>query len=277
MRIFGIMVVKDEVDIISTVLQHVSSWADRVFILDNGSTDGTWETITALRSDVIVPWKRDAAPFSQAMRGEVFRAFRHEARDGDWWCHKMDADEFYVDDPRKFVSDVPRRFHSVLKRSIDYVLTHQDLEEYTFSGSFDADRDKIAYISPTAHSERRFFRYRSTMRWQPGKIAPDNTGVPYPHLITVRHYQYRSPQQLQRRIANRFRVSQADPAGKSFRHVTDDDWRSYLGNRAELVHDDGSLDYRSVPARNRGNKPPLYDLKRRIGIAVEPFFRWNEA
>src|ERR1044071_5132336 len=41
----GIMVVRDEGDIIGEVLAHVMSWADSLHVHDTGSSDGTWEVV----------------------------------------------------------------------------------------------------------------------------------------------------------------------------------------------------------------------------------------
>ena len=41
MKIFGIMLVKNEVDIVGHTLKEAQKWCDKIFILDNGSTDGT--------------------------------------------------------------------------------------------------------------------------------------------------------------------------------------------------------------------------------------------
>jgi hypothetical protein len=44
--------------------------------------------------------------------GHDSRHLACERLDGDWWCI-LDADEFYIDDPREFLEAVPKRFSSV--------------------------------------------------------------------------------------------------------------------------------------------------------------------
>src|SRR5687768_11826297 len=108
MRIFGICLVKNEADIIAFSLQKASEWAHKIFVYDNGSTDGTWEAVQELAktNDKIIPWKSEAKPFRDGLRGEVFNEFRHLAQKGDWWCCRLDSDEFYLDDPREVLSKV---------------------------------------------------------------------------------------------------------------------------------------------------------------------------
>lgn len=51
------MLVKNEADIVGYVLKEAEKWADKIFIIDNGSTDGTWEIIKSMKNEIITPWK----------------------------------------------------------------------------------------------------------------------------------------------------------------------------------------------------------------------------
>ena len=82
-RVFCLCLVKNEADVIEHCLKQACEWADRIFVMDNGSSDGTWEKVGAIASDRIVAWKTDGKPFSDALRAEIFNAFRHEASNGD--------------------------------------------------------------------------------------------------------------------------------------------------------------------------------------------------
>ena len=202
MKIFAIMLVKNEVDIVGSVLKSAEKWADKIFILDNGSTDGTWELIQSLKNDVITPWKQDFGPFRRGMRAEVFNEFRHLSTPGDWWCYALDADEFYIEDPRTLLQNISRKYQWVFKQSIDYRLTKEDVEEYNFTGDFESDRKYINYIRNPCWSEGRFFRYRKGLKWDTGIASqyPQHVGTKAPQTILVEHYQYRSPQQIQKRL-----------------------------------------------------------------------------
>lgn len=46
MNIYAIMLVKNEADIVKSVIKDAEKWADKIFILNNGSTDGTWVSTT---------------------------------------------------------------------------------------------------------------------------------------------------------------------------------------------------------------------------------------
>jgi hypothetical protein len=259
MQILGIMVVKNEADVIASTLQEAMRWIDRLFILDNGSTDGTWQIVCSFEGNQIVPWKQDSRPFSTTMRAEVFNAFRHEAQPGDWWCHRMDADEFYVDDPRKFLARIPRSYHVVYKRSIEYVLTPEDIAEQDFVGDFSQDREKIRHFRQTAHAEKRFFRHRPRFHWALDEETPKHIGIPYPLPITVQHFPRRSPEQIKTRLALRHAVPK-DGRGKPFRHVTETDWRETLVPSSDTIRDDGSVNLGEIPLRKSFEMPKLKEL-----------------
>lgn len=205
MKIFAIMLVKNEADIVGYVLKKAEKWADKIFIIDNGSTDGTWEIIQSMKDEIITPWKQDFSPFRRGMRADVFNEFRHLSSKEDWWCYALDADEVYIENPRNFLQKIPKRFQWVSKKSIDYVLTKEDLKEYDFSGIFEEDKNYIKYLKPTCWSEGRFFRYRKNIKWDNGVASqyPINIGIMAPEKILVKHYQYRSPQQIEKRIKDR--------------------------------------------------------------------------
>ena len=246
MKILGIAIMKNEADIVRTFLEHSSHWADRIFVYDNGSTDGTWQIVQSMQSEIIVPWKSEDIPFHNNLRARVFNAFRHEAEEGDWWCYRMDADELYVDDPRAFLAAVPRQYHTVYRKSINYQVTREDVDEHRFSGDFAQDQPLIRYFQPRGGVERRFIKHRRNLVWNE-KSGTVYTGITYPHMILARHYRWRSPQQIQGRLENRreFKLRKAARKGREdrlTRHQTTrqpDNWRSLCPPRSKMILDTG--------------------------------------
>lgn len=205
MRVFSISVVKDEADVIKASLTDALRWSAKIFVLDNGSTDGTWEIVQALSEadERIVAWKRLDVPFQNGLRGHVYNAFKHHAEPGDWWCIRLDSDEFCIGDPRPTLEQVPRYHHVVCKDSIEYRLTEEDVQEHHFTGRFEEDRDKIRYYLPRTWREVRFMRHRAGLKWSEDKPFPDHMGVISDRVVPVKHYKYRNPEQLARRAQAR--------------------------------------------------------------------------
>ena len=233
-KIYSLLVVKNEVDIITSSLQDACRWSDRIIVIDNGSTDGTWEAVQQIAQThpQIIPWLRYEGPFHIGLRAKAFKAFRHELKIGDWWCVRLDADEFYTGDVRAFLANVPPCYTTVKKMSTDYVLTKEDIENYTFTGEFEKDRAHITHSLPTQRRERRFMRHSALLCWFEKWRYPHPWGRVYTHYIPVDHYQYRSPQQMEKRFATR-QQAKAEGCG-SFSHEKGSGWKDYILTNRQL-------------------------------------------
>ena len=84
MRFHGLMVLRDEDDIVVENLNHLLSWADTVFILDTGSTDKSWQIVQEManKDSRIVPFKQTPYIFSDILRGYVFQQYRDRFEPG---------------------------------------------------------------------------------------------------------------------------------------------------------------------------------------------------
>ena len=236
MKVYSLLVVKDEADIVGLSLKDACRWSDKVIVIDNGSSDGTWELIQQLAATEpkIVPFLRYEGPFHIGLRAKAFHAFRHEMRLGDWWCVRLDADELYPGDVRAFLRRVPWWFRTVKKISTDYVITYEDLEEGLITNEFNINRQQIHYSLPTRRTERRFMRHSPLLIWLSRWRYPHPWGLVADERIPVDHYQYRSPEQMQRRYANR-QQAKSEGCG-SFSHENGKDWHDYLRHRNECIY-----------------------------------------
>jgi glycosyltransferase involved in cell wall biosynthesis len=231
MKLHSILLVKNEADVIGQTLPAAAEWCDHIYVLDNGSTDGTWEQVQALaeRLPQVVPWKRDERRFGWTLRGEVFNQFRSRSARGDWWC-RLDADEVYIDDPRQFLARVPWWYRSVWSASFQFYFTDRDLELYEEDPSRYGDDVPVAekcrwYINNW--SEMRFFRYSPGLRWTEGRWPLTIYDAVYPRRIRLKHYQYRSPEQIQRRLDAR-----RNAPSTNFTHERAADWEAAIIKRA---------------------------------------------
>src|SRR5271155_1663328 len=227
MRIQAMCLVKNEADILQETLISALHWCDHIYVFDNGSNDGTWELVQELAKQhpQIVPYKQDDVLYSNGLLADIFNAFRSKAGPQDWWC-RLDADEIYIDDPRIFLAKIPARFQTVWSASFAYYFTDQDAILY--------QEDPVGYLKIPVEQrlryyknhwgELRFFRHSDDMVW-----ARDDghfpmavwEGLVYPIRIWLKHYQYRSPEQIQRRLLTR---RHAINAGSGFRHEAIANW-----------------------------------------------------
>jgi hypothetical protein len=239
-KIHGIMLVKNEADIIEYAISEGLEWCDFIYVFDNGSSDGTWEIVKELSHTTpqVIPFQQKAIPFRDSLRGDVFRAFADQAETGDWWC-RLDADEFYIDNPKEFLRDVPRREHVVWSIHYQYYFTEVDEKRFLVNALSepcpkisDANRPRCFEINA---SEPRFFRHRSKLLWEGDNSWPIHMGVVHKRRIRLRHLQYRSPQQIEQRLKVR---KQATAEGYlHFGHSAEASWRAKVTDSSDLVEE----------------------------------------
>ncbi len=203
MKIHGLCVVKNEADIIEQSLRSAAKWCDWIYILDNGSSDGTWEKVQELGQELpaVTPYKQDPRPFVDSIRGDILRHFKHRAKRADWWCI-LDADELYIDDPREFLSSVPTRFNAVWMHIYAYLFTEKDLATYLNDPKRYDDtpvEQRLRYYVEGEYSSLRFFRHSKNFRHVPNEAL-----LPIcPRRIRLKHFGYRSPDQIRIRLETR--------------------------------------------------------------------------
>jgi len=238
-------------------LREKLGWCDFIYVYDNGSTDDTWaiaQRMAAEHPDRIFPFCSESKAFHDGLRSEVFNHYRKNARRGDWWC-RADVDELYVDNPRDFLASVPRRHHVVWSAHIQYLFTEIDLERYGQNGWISIPEDLPRHYVAN-YSEPRFFRHRNGLVWDERGSWPVHMGVATPRRIRLRHYQFRSPSQIERRLETR---RQAAASGwQHFPHSQAGNWREKIERSTDLHLDTGDgafvIDEAAMP---RHLEPPL--------------------
>jgi hypothetical protein len=241
MKIHGIMLIRNEADILRYAMRENREWCNFVYVFDNGSTDGTWELLQELASvdERIIPFQQSDRPFRDSLRGEVFRAFRERACSGDWWC-RLDADEVYIDSPREFLPQIPTSHHVVWSLHYQYYLTQNEAASFPTIGTGELLPEITAENRPRYFlvnaSEARFFRHRSGLQWTGDDSWPLHMGLVSPKRIRLRHFQYRSPAQIQLRLETRRRA--ASQGYLHFGHSLESRWEEKLEDPAKLNFED---------------------------------------
>lgn len=93
MRCGGGAVVKNEADIIEAFVRHNLGYLDFLQVVDNGSTDGTYEILTALVAEGLPLHLSQDSRLDHPQAGVMTAMLHHPAEACDWFfC--LDADEF---------------------------------------------------------------------------------------------------------------------------------------------------------------------------------------
>lgn len=244
MKIFGITLVKNEADILMESLSKAAVWCDGIFVYDTGSEDGSWDLVLemAKKNSKIVPFLNEKVAFSDGLRARVFHQYRCLAEDGDWWC-RLDSDEIYIDDPRIFLARVPRKYGVVYSASFQYYFTEKELSDYTTDAALFLGKpiEKRIRHYLCNWSEIRFFKHHRDLVWKGGHW-PSNFGPLYKKRIRLKHFQYRSPEQIQIRLNSRLKAYLEDPG--FFGYDAKHDWCEKIQNSANLKHDNLDGKYR---------------------------------
>ena len=230
MRFIGLMMIRDEDDIISQTLSHLLTWIDALYVIDLGSTDQTWEIIqdAAAKDRRVVPYMSKPILYVDSLRSVLFDHYRDQFRPGDW-IMKIDADEFYHVPPPQFVGErVGRLDGCVHLLWYFFRLTTAEVNAYESGLNVLEDRkrpieQRRRMYKIAGYSEPRMFRYRRGMRWYHTNNWPFNTGYVARERIPIRHYPHRDPPQMQRRY--RLRAAMMRLKAAAGPHWNLEDWR----------------------------------------------------
>ena len=227
MKIHALCTVKDEDDVVAEALTAAARWCDFIYVLDNGSTDDTWGIVQDLARTLpqVVPYKvDDAAVHRRRARGDLPALPRQRAGPRTGGRARTPTSSTSTTRASSCARS-PSAYGVVWNASFSYYFTDADAALYEREPERYADDVPVAekirhYLNHW--SEPRFFRNDRGGRVDgDGGFPPYVTTAPvYPVRIWLKHFPYRSPQQLDKRIAAR----NATLANGEFSHEAIADW-----------------------------------------------------
>jgi len=239
MRLFGLLLVKNEADIIEELLSFLREIDvyDRIFFFDLGSDDDTFQKALQFAALLHNPQVLDR-PYSERLRMEMLVDHAHLYRAGDWVA-VIDADEFYVDDPWALIAEAEREpgADSIHTFQAQFYLTDGDVAAASVEDPREPIRQRRRHYLVN-WSEPRFFKYR------PGQTRSLTWDRPCSRRLLNRHYQFRTPNQIQTRVRTRMdnlhhRLSERRPDYSPWMHLHSTDWNDYVVPHELLHYDDG--------------------------------------
>lgn len=273
MRLYAICLVKNEEDIIGECLKHAIQFCDKIVVIDNGSTDKTWGIVQSLahQDARIIPFTRTDEPYRDSLRAMGYNAFRCELTEGDWWL-VLDADEFLAEDPRPNIEEAMRQDADLIKAwfmqfyytDSDY-LAWQEGNENRYKPIIERRR----YYSIN-WQEYRMFRNHPELTWDAKSgpsYFPDGLKRVSSRRVVIRHYQFRDPEQIERRL--KLRHGQTSFAA----HVSSEDWRKVIRDSSKLCQfrDDAPWEFTIRGVSYYYRKRLMNDLRRIFHGAVKKF------
>jgi glycosyltransferase involved in cell wall biosynthesis len=224
MKLNAICTIKNEVDIILETLDNALRFCDSIYVLDNGSTDGSWELICEkAKSDLrVVIAGRTEEIYRNQFRNRVYNMFHSQYSPSDWW-YILDADEMLSEDPRPMLIKAMQRAKNQMRVwQAQFYFTDNDLAVYDQEDKSKKVSERRRYYRINWR-EPRFFRNSPSQTWPEdisGKVPPFCDSLYRPSPI-CRHYAERTPEQIKMRREIRL----SNPY--SFLHVknkSENDW-----------------------------------------------------
>lgn len=190
--------VRDEADIIGTVVAHMQSQVDHVIVADNGSTDGTREILEGLGVEII-----DDPEIGYYQSRKMSALAQRAIEAGADWIVPFDADEVWSAKGgtiSEALALMPDEAHMAEAALFDHVATGADPEADNPVSSMPWRRTAQAPLRKVA------------VRALPGVVIEQgNHGAKFPGVshplavsgwLEVRHFPYRSARQFIRKAKN---------------------------------------------------------------------------
>ncbi len=201
-KIFAVCLVKNEEDIIADCLRHAARFCDRIYVIDNASTDRTWEIVQDLGRPPIVPVGSLDFPYREYLRVWFMGAKKEELGPDNWW-YILDADMFLDGDPRGAVNEAEGEGADAIGVNIvNFHLTRNEVEAARREGREEGWRDRVFYH---LYESGEIDLFKNTPHLDYGICARLPLGLTreYSRRLISRHYPHRSAAQLEKRIRSR--------------------------------------------------------------------------
>jgi len=209
--LIGLMMIKDEEDMLAESLANHSSFCDAILILDGtqGDSQQISQRICRSFSKVVGYWRDQDTGYAQPLRDGARRFLLEQAR-ARWgrrhWYAVLHGDELWATDPKPFLE--VRSWLRTLGYQVQvyhfFPHTSQSDDWHFVSGESSIEAQATHYMLPYISEERLFFdagfrNYRVTHH---SRVIPKGSQS-QPTQIVIKQFNYRSPYQAHKRYITR--------------------------------------------------------------------------
>lgn len=224
MKLYGILVAKNEGDIIEQALLSLKKFGgfEKIFFYDNGSSDDTL-AIARKFNDFVTCIDVSTTPYSDTLKYELLYSQSHSYVNGDWIAI-LDADELYAESLMQKIEFAEQHgANCIEEKCAQFYLTEKD-DASVFDPTTEAIMQRKHYL--INYGEPRIFKYNDALKLNETLVKTRNQIlVPSAEKLLINHFQYRSSSQLSTRI----KVRQANNLSSgNWGHVDRARWEDYV-------------------------------------------------
>lgn len=218
-RIVGIMMAKDEADVIPDVIANLSGAVDALYY-----HPGDNETADAIADSSRAGWARrvsmpEGAPHADGLRQYLLEQARRDAvTDHDsrpMWVMVVQGDEIYHDDLRQHVLYAHRIGATMMTCQVATFLLHESQREGDWS--LPLEKRLTHYIwdfgEHAGFLDKPGIYYDPAVHMRAHPFGGEEGGIWSPARPVRKHYPFRSPEQARKRLADRLRSTEQRPQG----------------------------------------------------------------
>lgn len=262
MKLNAICMVKNEGDVIEETLLNAKQFCHRIYVFDNGSDDGTWETVQRLANtyEEIEVAFHSYEEFKNQLRNRVYNKYNHLYSDKDWW-YILDADEMLTEDPKPRLEKAAKKGKDAMHVwQAQFYFTDKDQEKYHMEDLSQPTTERRRYYRINWR-EVRFFTNNPNEKWSEnitGRIPP-HCGKFYQDSPICRHYAQRTPEQIIAR--NQMRINNP----YSFFHIKNKQTESWIKKADDMFYynNDGKFEF------------PAYDKFKYFANELRYWVQWR--
>jgi hypothetical protein len=196
----GLLMTYNESDIIEEMMETNRHYVDTIFVLD-GSDDGTDRMLKQYKEVELLFKDKDVAagPVRDYHRQVLLQAAHQRYGSGHWFT-LMHGDEIFYDNPRAIAEQAEKQgAKRVNWAAMQFFIHHAD-EPLDITLSV---QERLSYYSPFWLEIRQFKSSKHTHYKEGlhGQVIPQGVGwQPFSKVPILKHYPYRTPQQMQQRL-----------------------------------------------------------------------------
>ncbi|GEM_PF-487135 len=214
----GIMVIRNENDILKQVMDFCTGYCDHIFVLDG--TDDNPELSRSICSSYqnVTYYTEDALPdgYPRPIRDGCRQFLLERAREKygyQGWFVLLHGDEIFVDRPSDIVKKYGKLFGCITVDSMVFFI-HKEQETFSYDHNKPLSQQIYWYSGP-GWPETRIFKNDPGINYDPIKhgVVPDGILINYKTTCKIKHYTFRSPEQQIKRAKDRTETTKWQTGG----------------------------------------------------------------